>query len=507
MKKSSYGFTLVELLTVVVLLGIVMMIAIPSLRNLTYNSSVQQYNYHEKFVEEAAKLYVKNYKSELEKDKTSTCFNIPYKALLKEDLIEEEEISCEGNIILERRSREGYNYSYFLTCRDSSGNIVHASESMPLNCKGIGGKFVLNYSLYTDGESGQVPYTEGEWTQFVYGEYNASSPYNYAVDRIEYTTDLINWHAMANRKQTYTNYNGVVFVRAVDKGGNVSEVVRHLIRTDSKVPVVSPKSNPIYIKEGQSKKILDQFNISTGLTGGTTVCKVGNTVVENINTLSFGLNDVTCTTTSGTGVEGSGIISFRHQYTAETYCDGGRTLSGGNCIYNYVNNESQCGCKTYKSCPNPSCPPVYKSCPNSSCPPVYKSCQNGSICGEHIVWTGGSVNCGPGCYQEGSCASQNYVTCKCPGYGDFGTIGWGETCPNFVEAQSCPHAACGIDHYESCRASICGVEYYQSCVSTTCGCQVGNNCTKQENSYKKYRCHRTGNNGTKGTLSGTTCSF
>ena len=130
---DSKAFTLVELLTVVVLLGVIMMLAIPSLRNLTYNNSEQQYNYHVKFVEEATKLYARNHKSELEKDKTSTCFNIPYQALLEEDLIEEEEISCEGNVILEKRSREGYNHKYYLTCRDSSGKVVHESEPIPLN--------------------------------------------------------------------------------------------------------------------------------------------------------------------------------------------------------------------------------------------------------------------------------------------------------------------------------------------------------------------------------------
>lgn len=325
MKKNNHGFTLVELLTVVVLLGIVMMIAIPSLRNLTYNNSEQQYNYHVKFVEEAVKLYIKNYKGELEKDKASTCLSIPYQALLEEDLIEEEEISCEGNIILERRSREGYNHSYYLTCRDSSGKVVHASESMPLSCKGIGGKFVLNYSLYTDGESNQVPYTEGEWAQFVYGEYNASSPYNYPVEKIEYTTDLINWHVMTNRRQTYTNFNGNVFVRAIDEGGNVSEVVRHLIRTDSKVPVVGIKASSLSLGN-EDYDFTSNLNIDFGPSGGNTVCNPATS-------RKTGTYTVTCTSTSNANNQ-STTVSFTvgHSYAASHWTTSSSCcISGGMC--------------------------------------------------------------------------------------------------------------------------------------------------------------------------------
>ncbi len=273
---DSKAFTLVELLTVVVLLGVIMMLAIPSLRNLTYNNSEQQYNYHVKFVEEATKLYARNYKSELEKDKTSTCFNIPYQALLEEDLIEEEEISCEGNVILEKRSREGYNHKYYLTCRDSSGKVVHESEPIPLNCKGISGKFAVNYSLYKDGESEQVPYTEGEWAKYIYGEYNSSSPYNYPVERTEYTTDLINWIPMVNKKQTYTNYNGNVFVRAVDMGGNTSEVVRHLVRGDSK--------GPSFLVDNDENKITDDGTMEVSIKN---VSDEGIGVETNGNIYSF----------------------------------------------------------------------------------------------------------------------------------------------------------------------------------------------------------------------------
>lgn len=249
MKKN--GFTLIELLTVVVILGIIMALAIPNLRNLTYNSSEKKYQYHQKMVHEAAKLYAKNYRGELN-SMDSSCINIPYELLLKEGLIEEEDITCSGNVILEKRSNDGYNYNYYLTCKDETGKVIHESEGVPLYCKGVGGKFTLDYSLYKDSDTTQVSYSEGEWARYIYGEYNASSPYNYPVSRMEYSTDFINWIPISNKKQTYTNYSGNIFVRAVDEGGNVSDAVRHLVRGDSLGPVFALDYDENKMKENDS---------------------------------------------------------------------------------------------------------------------------------------------------------------------------------------------------------------------------------------------------------------
>lgn len=250
-KMRKKGFTLIELLTVVVILGIVITLAVPILRNLTYNNAEKEYQYLQKEVHEAAKLYAKNYRGELQNENAS-CFNIPYETLLKEGLIEEEGVTCTGNVILEKRSNSGYNYKYYLTCKDETGEIIHQSEAIPLSCKGFSGKFKLDYSLYKDGETGQIPYTEGEWARYIYGEYNASSPYNYPIEKIEYSIDFLNWHPMTNQKQTYTNYNGNIFARAVDTGGNTSEAIRHLVRGDSLGPNFVLNSNENEIKENNT---------------------------------------------------------------------------------------------------------------------------------------------------------------------------------------------------------------------------------------------------------------
>jgi len=257
-RNQEKAFTLIELLAVVVLMGLIITMAIPALRNLTYNSEEREYKYHKQLVHEAAKLYTKNFRGELESE-DSSCFNIPYQALLQEDLIEEENIHCSGNIILSKRTMDGYNYNYYLTCKDVSGKVLHETDTtVPISCKGMNGQFKISYSLYKDGDTGRVPYTEGEWAKYIYGEYNASSPYNYPVDYFEYSMDFINWHRIDGHTETYTNYNGNIFVRAVDTGGNISEAIRHLVRGDSLGPTFTVKSSENGIKEGNVIGIMVQ---------------------------------------------------------------------------------------------------------------------------------------------------------------------------------------------------------------------------------------------------------
>lgn len=263
--NSEKAFTLIELLAVVVLMGLIITMAIPALRNLTYNAEEREYKYHRQLVHEAAKLYTKNFRGELDSEDAS-CFNIPYQALLQEDLIEEENIRCNGNIILEKRKMNGYDYNYYLTCKDVSGKMLHeADTTVPISCKGMSGKFKISYSLYKDGDSGRVPYIEGEWAKYIYGEYNASSPYNYPVDYFEYSMDFINWHKIDGHTETYTNYNGNIFVRAVDTGGNISEAIRHLVRGDSVGPTFTVKSSENGIKEGNRIGITVQEIEDTGV--------------------------------------------------------------------------------------------------------------------------------------------------------------------------------------------------------------------------------------------------
>ena len=266
------GFTLIELLVVIILIGVLMAIALPAVRSLTYGNSEKKYRTLEKLAYEASKLYVKNYRGEMT-NASSDCFNVPYNTLLDEGLIEEEDISCTGNIIIDNTSGKGNEYQAYLTCKDKNGKIVHDAEGgLPLYCKGFSGNFVVNYELYED-TTHTKKYQEGDWTRYVYGTYSSSNPYNIGIDRYEYTKDLLNWLTLNPSNQEYQNHNGNIYVRAIDQANNVSNMNNHIVRADSKGPVFSLTSDEQSIINGNqiAVNITDVSDSGIGVDKGSNI--------------------------------------------------------------------------------------------------------------------------------------------------------------------------------------------------------------------------------------------
>ena len=79
--KNNKGFTLVELLVAVAILGIITGMSIPLIRNVRQNNEQRKYTSYGESLVQSAKLYVDSYGEDLFGHKKSGCALITYQQL------------------------------------------------------------------------------------------------------------------------------------------------------------------------------------------------------------------------------------------------------------------------------------------------------------------------------------------------------------------------------------------------------------------------------------------
>lgn len=623
---KNHAFTLMEMLVVIVIIGILLAIVIPSVSTIVNNRSNKLYQTHMQILEKASDLYVDKYKGELLSDDTS-CFLINYNNLLNDNLIKEEDIKCEGYIILTKsENNKNLDSNYYLTCVDKDNKKLSNMGNVPNGCKGFNGKFKMEYFIYKDSEH-TITYDGKEYLKDAYLVLNATSPYNVPISYYEYNLGLDgNWNKIDSNINLSTidrlkNYVGNIYIRAVDEDMNTSTNISIPVKIDNKgpsfnvtvtgnylekeitisdvkdngigtlaenpysfnggnnwtnelsqkyientttqvcvkdklgnvgcrevkvtdidrvKPTIVAISDKVYINKTDNKNISDFFNITYSPLGGSVKCTVDKT-----SDLEFGLNTVSCTATGTNTLTATASIIVAHQYNATAYCNNNRNLINGNCTYPYSNNESKCGCASYKSCTTSACGTTNKTCETSACGVAsYKSCANEAACGcaqyrcslyKKCITSTAKRNfstqssCLSFCQSKGkySCrletdksysCTYSYLQQNSSGtrskacYDQFGSeTVYGSECNNAssktcVTASTCQAEVCGVDKYKSCQNAACG-SYNNTCRTRECGCETANSCNAVENEYRYYQCESTGNTGTNGTLTGSLCKF
>jgi len=299
--------------------------------------------------------------------------------------------------------------------------------------------------------------------------------------------------------------NTLITGTITDNMGNVGTCTL-AVKVDGTSPTIVAKAATSSIANGLNSTIISYFNTTFGVSGGSTTCSLNGKTITNTNELPLGINTVNCTATSNAGLTASASTTFKHYYSGNAACANGRTLSGGNCVYYYSNNQGVCGCaswNTYCSSYSQYCTSYNQVCTGQVCTAqacsAYKSCQT-AACGSHAA---GCKSC------QKNDGSGRYVTITSCSY--CGTQYYYNTCAN---------AACGCASY-TCTAASCVSYANGSCASYANGscaswanssCASANSCTVTENGNLYYTCPSTGINSATGatitaTSSGATCTF
>ena len=243
---NKKAFTLIEMLIVIVLMGVIMTIAIPSVMKIVENRSNDQYKIQLKLIEQATNLYQIRYKGEINNSPTAECYLLDYQLLLNEDLLTEKDVNCAGTILLTRNSKNNLVKSYYLSCKDKNNVQLSDNANKPIRsgCVRLGedtetGIVTLTPPTITGGNNDWVP------TDIDISVEDSGIPLT-DVDHYDYYVSKNNTKPSKYIEKTGITSNKVtltedgtfhIWYRVVDRDGNVSGWSnRQDVNIDKEVP-------------------------------------------------------------------------------------------------------------------------------------------------------------------------------------------------------------------------------------------------------------------------------
>ena len=122
MMKNKKGFTLVELLATITIMGLITVMVTPSIVKLQNNNKTKQFEMYAKSLVEAAKVYVQKEGEDITPlgvDAWQGCIEISYQELASSDLVksyDDKDYDCSGSKIRYTKTKSSGKYTYHLVC-------------------------------------------------------------------------------------------------------------------------------------------------------------------------------------------------------------------------------------------------------------------------------------------------------------------------------------------------------------------------------------------------------
>lgn len=129
---NKKGFTLIEMIVVIVLIGVVLVIAIPNVIKLSRGQEQEKFNAQVKLLKEAADVYkIRNKGILFDETSGGTVYSVSYNQMISEGLLKNcEECTCTGKVDYERVKDNEYRYGYNIQCDIGSGESIQHFEKV-----------------------------------------------------------------------------------------------------------------------------------------------------------------------------------------------------------------------------------------------------------------------------------------------------------------------------------------------------------------------------------------
>ena len=137
---NNKGFTLVEVIVTIVILGITTMVALPIVSNLQGQLNNNKYKVYQESLESSAKLYTDSYDYDMFGRKLQGCVKLKYDDLVDKKLLSDIEldknITCNNNdtYVIVIKTNDTYTYQSSLKCTDENGNVVFEKSDVTNSC-------------------------------------------------------------------------------------------------------------------------------------------------------------------------------------------------------------------------------------------------------------------------------------------------------------------------------------------------------------------------------------
>jgi len=138
MEEKRKGFTLIELLATIVILGIIMLIAVPAMNKYIFKTEEHYYSDLEETVKSAAMDYTSDNRKTLPKN-IGSITTIDKKDLIDgkylEDIVDTSNRSCGAYAVVQKLSKDKYDYTPCISCPDYKSNNQKCSYTAEDNSK------------------------------------------------------------------------------------------------------------------------------------------------------------------------------------------------------------------------------------------------------------------------------------------------------------------------------------------------------------------------------------